>query len=636
MMKFGYTGKILKVDLTNNRITKEPSCDYTVKFIGGRGLAAKLYWDNVKHDSGSLDPDNCLICANGLLTGFPGLASSRCCICGKTRLNNKDGFCYGSLGGKWGVLLKFAGYDGLIVTGKAEKPVYLMIDNNSALIKDASHLWGKPTFDTCRMIHNEAGKKAGILTVGPAGENLVNFSSLVADDGSTVSGGLGLLMGGKYLKAVVVSGDEKPEAADSRKLKSIIESIRDISKNSPEEKLPWIIPGKNKKQICFECGLGCDRRRYKGEKGESYKFLCQAAVFYMNKAMGFYNDSIRALEAQAYATRLCDNYGLDTAVIQPIVDFLSLCFKNHIIDNEKTGMQLSKIGSSEFIEDLIKKITYREGFGNQLCTGVIKTAADIGKEATDILSDCVATRGSETKDYDPRMIITTSLMYATEPRRPIQQLHEISRILRIWLAGITGNDSPVISSDQFIHIAESFWGSAIAADFSTNEGKAMAAKKIQDRTYLKESLILCDRSWSDFTRSFVTTDSPICRIYNAVTGNNYSMQDLDLIGERIFNLQRSILLSEGWGGREGDTLLDYFHEKKLKIGELPFNPGCLVPGNKGNGFSRAGVKIDRNEFEDLKSEYYKLRCWDVKNGYPTENLLSSLGIEDVTSKLNHS
>lgn len=634
MSEFGYAGTILKVDLTNNQTTKIPSSTYTKKFIGGRGLAAKLYWDNVKPETDATDSANCLIFTNGPLTGFPGLASSRCCIVGKTRLNNKDGFCYGSLGGKWGVLLKYAGYDGLIVTGKATNPVCLIINNQSVHIRDASSLWGLTVFDTCNSILNEAGKKAGILTIGPAGENLVNFASLVADDGSTASGGLGLVMGSKYLKAIVVSGNEKTKAADHEKLKALIESIHKISKNSSEEKLPWIIPDKNQKQVCFACGLGCDRRRYKGEGGESYKFLCQAAVFYLNKAMGFYNDNTKALDTQEYATRLCDNYGLDTAVVQPIVDFLFLCFKNNILNDKTVGIKLSKIGSKEFIEDLIKKISFRKGFGKQLCSGVIRTASGIGKEAMEIISECVATWGSETKDYDPRMIITTSLLYATEPRRPIQQLHEISRILRLWLAGVTEKENVIITSEQFIHIAESFWGSTLAADFSTNEGKALAAKKIQDRTYLKESLILCDRSWSDFTRSFVTDDSIISLIYSSITGDNYCMSELDMIGERIFNLQRAILLNEGRDGRHGDTLLEYFHEKHLKIGELPFNIDCLAPGNKGNKLSKVGSIINKDEFEALKSEYYALRGWNINNGYLTENLFSSIGIENEMSTLN--
>ena len=131
MSGFGYAGNILEADLTNSRISSYPSAEYTDIYMGGRGLGAKLYWDRVSPKTRAIDPDNCLICTNGPVTGFPGLAGSRCAICGKTRIRGEDLFCYGNLGGKWGVFLKYAGYDGLVVTGKAEKPVYLFIDNES-------------------------------------------------------------------------------------------------------------------------------------------------------------------------------------------------------------------------------------------------------------------------------------------------------------------------------------------------------------------------------------------------------------------------------------------------------------------------------------------------------------------------
>jgi len=635
MNEYGYAGNILSVDLTSGNITRKPSSQYTDNFIGGRRLAAKLYWENVSPHTDSLDPDNCLICTNGPVTGFPGLAGSRFNICGKTRIMGKDGYSYGNLGGKWGVFLKYAGYDGLIVTGKSEKPVYLIINNNSVEIKDATELWGLPAFDACNRLTTQLDKRISTLTIGPAGENIVPFATVVTDDGAVGSGGLGIIMGSKLLKAIVVSGNKKPEAAHKEKLKDLTAPIIEMTKESPEEKLPWIIPGETKKLICFTCGLGCDRRKYTGEKGKDYKFVCQAAVFYLGIAMEYYKDIKMARQTQKQVTRLCDTYGLDTVVLEPIIGFLSSCYKTNIISADETGLLLSEIGSIEFIEDLILKITNREGFGETLSSGVLKAAELIGKGSEKIVNNFVATRGSETKDYDPRMVITTSLLYATEPRRPIQQLHEISRILRLWLNWTNNNDDFALTSEQFRNIGKISWGNELAADFSTLEAKAMAAKRIQDKSYLKESLILCDRSWSDFTRPFVTDSGLISKIYNAVTGKDLDESDLEKTGERVFNLQRAILLREGWGGSKGDMLLDYYHEKPLQKGELPFNGEGLVPGKNGEVITKIGTIVDRKKFEGLKSEYYELRGWDAESGLPTRKGLDELGLNDVAEDLKN-
>jgi aldehyde:ferredoxin oxidoreductase len=629
MTASGYAGQILKIDLSSNKIQKEPSSWYTERLIGGRGIAAGLYWKNVPHDTDSLDPENCLICTNGPLTGFSGIASSRCAIVGKTRLSGINRFCYGSLGGKWGVLLKFAGYDGLIVTGRAAKPVFISIDNNNVNILDASGLWGLTVFDTIRVLKTNNVYKTGILTIGPAAENLVNFSCLVSDDGSTASGGLGIIMGSKNLKAILVSGDKRPKAYDNNRLQELLRPVREISKTIPGEKLPWVIKGFNKKAICFGCGLGCDRRTYTEQGGDAYKFLCQSAVFYKNFAMKYYQENSLAHKAQIIATRLCDNYGLDTAVIQPVIEFLSICYDRMILDSHKTWLDISKIGSVEFITDLIHKISMKIGYGKLLADGLFNAAAESGTEAIDVLSECVATKGSETKDYDPRMIITTSLIYATEPRRPIQELHEISRVLRLWLNWIIKKDDLQISGGDFQNIAEISWGGKIAADFSTNEGKALAAKKIQDWANLKESLILCDRSWSNFSRSFITDKALITEIFNAVTGMGLKYFDLELYGEKIFNLQRAILLREGWQGRSDDMLLDYLHIKPLKEGELPFNREALVPGKNLESISKVNSIVSSEAFESLKDDYYRLRGWNIQTGIPEENLFFKFGLDDI-------
>ena len=172
-------------------------------------------------------------------------------------------------------------------------------------------------------------------------------------------------------------------------------------------------------------------------------------------------------------------------------------------------------------------------------------------------------------------------------------------------------------------------------DYTTYEGKALAAKKIQDRTYAKESLLLCDFLWPIIWIRFADdhTGDPAMesRVLSAITGEDIDEAGLNKIGERIFNLQRAVLLRQGWGGRNGDTLLDHLHDEPL--GMVFFNPDCIVPGKNGGSVSRKGNKVNRKDFENLKSEYYALRGWDIKSGMLTEKGLQEQGLADITGEL---
>ncbi|MDH5696634.1 MAG: aldehyde ferredoxin oxidoreductase, partial [Dehalococcoidia bacterium] len=218
MAEFGYAGEILKVNLSDRTITRLATADYADRFIGGRGIAAKLYWDMVPPQTRAFDPDNCFICVTGPVAGFTGLAGFRWQVCGKSAAGEPEAFSHANLGGSWGGFLKYAGYDGLVVQGKSDKPVYLFIHNGSVEIRDASLLWGKSTFEVSDGLKAELGEEVGILTVGPAAENMVPFATVLADEGASGSAGLGSVMGSKRLKAIAVSGNKRPRAADPDRL----------------------------------------------------------------------------------------------------------------------------------------------------------------------------------------------------------------------------------------------------------------------------------------------------------------------------------------------------------------------------------------------------------------------------------
>ena len=631
MAKYGYAGKILKVNLSTQMVSKLDTADYADRFLGGKGIAAKIYWDMVSPQTKAFDPDNCLICASGPIAGFPRFASSRWLVCGKSAAGNPEAFSYGNLGGGWGNRLKYAGYDGIVVQGKADRPVYLFVHDGTVEIKDASHLWGKSSFEASDSLKGELGKAISVLTIGQAAENLVVFATLLADEGASGSGGMGAVMGSKMLKAIAVAGDKRPVAAKPERLRDL--ANRPELTRGPAPPMLWVIPGRTKAQACNGCGIGCTRQSYTDENGHRYKSLCQPIDIYRRQAEKYYNGWNEAI---LLAMRLCDRYGLDSSVIQAMIEWLTRCYKEGVLREYYTGLPLSKMGSQEFIETLTRKIAMREGFGEMLAQGTVKAAELIGGRARELISYSVVNRTGEVKDYEPRLILHNALLFATEPRRPLQQIHETSGVLLQWLAWLGGMDKASLSPEIIRNIAVRYWGSVEAADYSSYDGKALAAKKIQDRTYALESLVLCNFRWptlhNRLTENHMGDPALASQIFSAVTGRELDEDQLDEIGERIFNLQRAVLLRQGWGGRAGDRLLDYHHEEPLQYSRL--DRECQVPGRNGEVVSRKGKVVDREEFEKMKSEYYGLRGWDVESGLPTRAKLKELQLEDVADGLD--
>ncbi len=237
MPEYGYAGAILKVDLSDGKVSELDTSLYTDRFLGGRGIAAKIYWDETSPETGALDPDNCLICITGPLAGFTRFAGCRWQICGKSPAMEPESFSYANLGGSWGAWLKYAGYDGLVVKGRADSPVYLMIEDGRVEIRDAAFLWGRTTIKAQEVLQAELGRDVRVLTIGPAGENLVSFSTVLAAEGASGSSGFGSVMGSKNLKAVVVKVDKKirPVAANPDKLRSLADRVYQLRVNNFED-----------------------------------------------------------------------------------------------------------------------------------------------------------------------------------------------------------------------------------------------------------------------------------------------------------------------------------------------------------------------------------------------------------------
>lgn len=635
MTEFGYAGKILRVDLSEHKISFLDTTNYTNLFLGGRGIAAKIYWDETNPDTKVLDPDNCLIYMTGPLAGFTHFAGNRWQICGKSFLNHPESFSYCGLGGSWGAWLKFAGYDGLVVKGQSDKPVYIYIEGRSIVrIQDATHLWGKTTFETEDILKAEYGADARVLEIGPAAENLVTFATILASENSSGSGGLGATMGAKKLKAIVVRVDKKirPVPADSVTLKSLAKRVSELKIKNWEEYAHDEAFDIGRPAPCFGCIGGCTRKKYTVEDNRKYKVLCQAAVVYIEQVNKYY---AKGSDVYLLATRLCDSYGLDTMVMQPLIRWLSLCFDKGILSDKETGLPLSKIGSVEFIEMLVKQIALREGFGEILARGLVKGAEYVGRGSMILLNSQTASSTGELQDYDPRVMLVNALHIATEPRRPIGLLHGTSYPYIKWLNWNDGYADAGLTTDILREIAVTYWGSIEALDFSTYEGKALAAKKFQNYYYTKECMILCDMIWPiylihlrDSTLKPGTLES---QILTAITGRKIDEAEFFEIGERIFNLQRAILINQGWKGREDDILMPYLFDEPVQT--VFFSANCMVPGNNGQMISRKATVVDKNEFEKMKSEFYSLRGWDDASGLQLKSRMNKLGLDDIAENL---
>ena len=621
-----YAGSILICDLLSQKTAQLSTSDYARTFLGGRGLATRLYWEESIFNTGALQPENPLIIANGPLAGFVGLAGSRWQICSKSPSVTPESFSYSNLGGSWGAHLKFAGFDALVILGAAEKPTYLFLHDGVCEFRDASHLWGRGAAQTRENLKQELGRGVRVLTIGPAGENLVSFASLLADNDASGSSGFGAVMGAKKLKAVVVAGKNQLEPADPIKLRQLADFLRGMK----ERRLPQAPPPpkgmKIKRQACFGCIAGCERSMLEMNDGRRGKHACGSGIFYEPHVRTYYGD---LNEVPFLANRLCDDYGLDANVIEAIIVWLSRCYRAGILTDKKSDVPLSKIGSLEFIEKLVRKIALKEGLGEILSKGTLEAARAFGPNSESLLHDYVAPDGIGI-GYCPRMYITNALLLALEPRQSLPQLGEIGGTIWRWLDWVNGAKNPEVTGHDISFISRHFWGSEAAADFSSYRGKALAVKMIQDRHYVKESAILCSFSWH-ISALELSKPGVIAEILSAVTGEQYSENRIYQLGERIFNLQHAIHVCERQCGREGDTLPEFCYTIPLQSSFM--NPDLLAPGPDGKPITRRGAVLKREQFELMKDEYYGLRGWDIATGLQKQSKLSEMALADVANKL---
>ena len=637
----GWTGNVLHVDLTGRSVSELDTRDYADQFIGGKGIGGKIYWDTLSTQRDAFHLDAPLIVMTGPLAATFAPSASRWLICGKSPSLYPENFASNNLGGFFGAELKKAGFDGLIIQGKASGHVYLSITNDHVEIKDATHLWGLTTQQTMETMRSELGERVKIIATGLGGENGVRFATVATDAGGSGSMGFGAVMGSKNLKAVAVRGTGIIPVAHPDGVKAIGGKIKKMT-GEGYFNLYGMAPPLPETDIvkpvhCYGCPRGCWRSLYRAASGEEGIRKCQSTFFYSLWDKRRHGD----LTGTTFlATSLANDYSLCTMELPGILIWLEKCLENGILSEKETELPMNRAGTLEFAEAFIKKICKREGFGNVLAEGVMRAADAIGKGAKELAIDHFTQTGRGIA-YGPKVFSPASLIYATEPRPSVTELHEICEPLTKWALWYTTEGSfSYVSTDIIRKIAKRFWGGEEAVDFSTFAGKAAAAVAIQNRQHAKECLILCDFAFPIFddvsSEDHVGDPTLESRLFTAVTGNETDEKELNAVGERVFNLCRAILLREGRRGIDDDYLPDSQFIERIEPAYdvfAMFNPDLYLPGSGNQVLSRKGKALTREEFQKMRHEYYELRGWDVETGLPKKETLDKLNLSDLVKPL---
>jgi aldehyde:ferredoxin oxidoreductase len=630
----GWTGKVLHVDLSNSKITQFSTQPYAEKYLGGRGIASMLYWEKVTPEVKAFDPENRLIFMTGPLLATGAQGAARMSVSGKSPMAYPEGYCYGNMGGHFPAELKRAGWDGIVIDGRAPKPVCLSINNDKVELHDASSLWGQSAYRVEEMLEQEYGDKTCFATTGIAGENLVRTATIFGSQLAAVTAGFGAVMASKNLKAMVVRGTGSPTVADPTRLKELNRytiKIKNTVSLAITPRIGMTNHGHVLKEVgqrhCYQCGLVCSKYIYRFGNDPQLEGLrgCQSMEYYLPWTFGHEDEPIKTLFD---APTLANDYSIGTFELQYMVDWLYACHKAGALTETETGLPLSKIGTREFLEKLLYKIAHREGFGDILAEGMMRVGDRVPEQAKALFPHGVAPIGQHD-GVPPRAFIANALLYPFENRMHPITVHEIGFVRMPWMMYHDDPKSSPISPEVFLKIAKLFWGSEAAADQTTYEGKAMAARNIQNRTYLRDSLGLCDFVWP-IIYSLSTPDGIgdfelEGKIFTAVTG--IPATELEIYAERIFNMQRLIMVREGHRIPEDDYPPEFNFTEPLVVGI--HGAKMIMPGPDARPVDMTGNVLDRDKFAGMLKEYYQLRGWDEKTGLPTQETLTSLGMEDI-------
>jgi aldehyde:ferredoxin oxidoreductase len=622
-MAYGSTAKILRVNLTDGLVkTEELSEEFYRLYPGGKALAGYFMLKEIPPHTDPFAPENVLVIANGLLTGAPVSTATRYVVSARSPLTG--GYGESEAGGFWGPELKMAGFEAIIVTGRAPEPVYLWIKDGVTEIRSASHIWGSTTAEAQETIRTELGdEKIRVLQIGIGGENRVRYAGLTNDlrhfNGRN---GMGAVMGSKNLRAIAVRGSQKylSLAHDSETLGAL---GRKLAKEYRENPQSWdlqvkgtnalvepfnaggILPTRNFRQGVFE---GADKINWTAYEKEllTARSSCYACAIRCKRdvaidgqpskyggpeyeAVGAFgsNCAVSDLQAVARANELCNAYGLDCISAGMTISFAMECFELGLIGLQDTdGIEL-RFGNTEAMLTMIEKIARREGFGDLLAEGSKRAAEKIGGDA---MRFAIQVKGQEFAMHEPRGKYNVGIGYA------------ISEI---------GADHLVIAHDPaFANPESNQFKSAAPLGITDpqpvralNAGKMGHFHALERWNSLEKVIGYC--FFGPSPRSFIHPNDVLTSI-NAATGWNLTMEDALLIGERATNMARVFNAREGFS-RQDDTL-----------------PERIFTGLENGPLQ--GSALPQEDFEQALTTLYKLKGWNPETGSPTRERLETLAL----------
>ncbi|MEM1514101.1 MAG: aldehyde ferredoxin oxidoreductase family protein [Candidatus Thermoplasmatota archaeon] len=597
-----YAGNILKIDLSKEEGKKQKIGEsFILKYLGGDGFGAYFMNKEVDATIDAFSPDNALIIAPGLFVGTAVPTAGKTSFFSKSALTN--GWNEGVMGGRIGFEMKQAGYDAIIIKGRAKELSYIVIRDDEVKINSAEHLRGETTRKTAEEIKKDEGIDV-VATIGIAGEKLVRFAIVDCDERQAGRGGIGAVMGSKNLKAIAIDGTKDIKVAKPEKLLKLAEewyekminhpSFEEDGKYGTGEFLEWMnsergtFPTRNwregvfnerkeidpyywapryavKNKACIQCVKPC------GKAFVAKDFMLDGVEYETLFALGS-NCGVASIEHVAKANELCDLYGMDTISAGGVIGFLMDLYENGLVKKDEIGFE-AKFGDGNALIELIKMIANRHGIGNLLAEGVKIASQKIkGSEKY-----AVHVRGLEPPAYDVRGIKGMALAFMSSPRGAC---HLRSGAYALELTG-------------------KFWKYEGVDRFSSkNKGKEIA--DMENFMAIYDALGVCKFSRKIFLLDFY-------ELLDACLGKGIKEEELLLIGERICNLKHIFNIKAGW---------------KKEYCRLPEKLHIPIP----EGVSK-GSYVSKEEEKEMLEDYFKARGWR-KDGKPKKSKIKELEIEE--------
>ncbi|MFC1950124.1 aldehyde ferredoxin oxidoreductase family protein [Chloroflexota bacterium] len=622
-MSFGWTGQILRVDLSKKESTIEDTEPYTRSFIGGKGINVKVIYDEVGPKVLPYDPENRLCFGPGVLAGTLSPSSSRMKV---TTMSPNGLIASAGMGGYIAAEIRHAGYDNIIIQGKSDKPVYLYINDDSVEIKDASHIWGKDTWEAQQIIKGDLGESVETMGIGTGGENLVSFGSIITGRQSSAGrGGMGAIMGSKKLKAIAVKGTKEVKIAKLEEFIAASEQAHKWLREHPSAKgmvedgdVATIDEALGSGQYYLGNWEGDANWDEQGELGGGTEFWDQRGISIyecfgcpvghstMFKVPGIGTGSADCVGWQTFggpvwnndrkvtfhANYLCDVYGLDCISASSAVSFLMELYHRGIITEKDTDGIAMKRGDEKAIVSVIHKIGKQEGFGKLFRDGVLGAAKAIGKGAEDC---AMVVNGVEMYPYEIRAYKSLALASAVAIRDAVEENPVIEY-------NHLGNNEEMVKEAKELYGLEADELKDIAFP-SSYEKKPLMVWDTGNRLYVADMLGVC--RW--MTPWYVTHSfEKWAKLFSLATGRDTTEDELLIAAQRIRTLERAFLVTKGIR-RENDTL----PERIFKTA----SPGGVLKGDK----------LDRQKFDKMVDEYYQLRGWD-EDGVPKEETFKKFGL----------